>query len=101
MTLQLKAGPELMITTRVCHLILEMLSPWYKYNDREGSLAVDPLFVQRAHKDLPVNAGEYELWRKRENNNVTLAGVFDHLDFVIARRFIRMAAENRRAIKRG
>lgn len=101
MTLQLKAGPELLIASRVCHLILEMLSPWYKYNDRDAILAIDPLFVQRAHKDLPVNAGEYELYRVRPNNNVTLAGVFDRLDFVIARRFIRMAAENRRAIKRG
>lgn len=101
MSLQLKAGRELQISDRVCHLIMEMLSPWYKYERHQYSLCIDPLFVQRAHKELPINAAEYAKWREREQNNVKLAGSFDSLDFVLARRFIRTAAENRKVIERG
>jgi hypothetical protein len=91
MAFQLRAGKEIINVPRVCDLVIEMVSAWNKQGARQR---IEWQVCQEADKDVPSRLENYAKWRGWKEG-IELTRNFDALDFVLARRFVRYAAENK------
>ena len=97
MVYQLRAAKEVINLPRIATLVVEMVSPW---NKNTGPTRIEAHVMVSANQEVPVRAAEYSAWRRGRVGFEKLLDTVDALDFVMARRFIRYAAEHRLHVTR-